>query len=582
MGLPANGEYWPPRTWSNILDFYARWDAWYTDDTDALQWLYATTRVQTHTSMWAQVRRFFVGSPTPQTTMQRPVKVHVPVASGIARLGSQIMFSEMPAIQFGDGDRDTDDKGLPAGAAKTATSRLTELLNDEAHAALLEGAEYRTAHGGVFHKVAWNREIVPEGPYIDTVAADAAIPTFQSGRLASVIFWSDLTPISGDDHRYKLLEEHTPGRIEYGLYAASNPKQLGTRVPLTDHPDTAYLASQMDAESGIPTGSKLLTAVYVPNSRPNGMLRKDPIGRDLGKSAFDGSEYLLDQLDETYTSWMRDIRLGRARLMVSKNVLDVGTPGQGTTFDSDREFFVQLGEAVGSLNPGGTGTGAHGSVQGFMEMYQPNIRFQEHMQTAVHLLAKTYQACGFSPQTFGDAGEVAVTATEVTARQSLTSLTRSAGVMYYKPQLRRLFACLLDVDKFVFGGPGRGEAFPDIEFPDAETIAPEVQARTLQLLTQAEAVSLETKVKMLHDDWEQDQVDAEVTKIKGDLSLLPDPTMAHLWAAQSDNGSLTGGVPFSAQDGSQVDPAVVKQATKAAQAVNAQEKAADRGTGNPN
>lgn len=576
MTLPANGALWPPQEWANVLEFLQRWDAWYTDDTDALQWLYATTRVQTHTSMWAQVRRFFVGSPTPQTTMQRPVKFHVPVASGIARLGSQIMFSEMPAIQFGDGDQDADDKGLTGGAAKTATSRLTELLTDEAHAALLEAAEYRVAHGGVYVKVAWNTEIAPEGPFLDVVSQDAAIPTFMSGRLASVIFWSELAPIPNVAMRYKLLEEHTPGRIEFGLYAASNPKMLGTRVPLDEHPDAAYLAGMVDDNSGIQTGSKLLTAVYIPNAKPNGMLRKDPIGRDLGRSAYDGSEYLFDQLDEAYTSWMRDIRLGRARLMIPKGLLDVGNPGQGAIFDSDREFFVELGQQVGSLNTGAT----TGKVDSFLQMFQPNIRYKEHLDTVVHLLAKTYQACGFSPQTFGDAGEVAVTATEVTARQSLTSLTRSAGVMYFRPQLRRIFAALMDVDQYVFRGPGRGDAFPDVEFADAETIAPEVQARTLQLLTLAEAASVETRVRMLHDDWDDEQVTAEVTKIKADLSMLPDPTMAHLWAAQADNGSITGGVPFSSQTGAQVstDPAVAKTDST----LNADEKATGRGTGQPN
>lgn len=579
MALPDNGALWPPQQWGTVLDSLERWDAWYTDDVDALSWLYATTRVQSHSSMWAQVRRFFVGTPTPQTTAQRPVKFHVPVASGIARLGSQIMFSEMPAVQFGDGDADTDDKGLTGDAAKRATSRLTELLNDEAHAALLEAAEYRVAHGGVFLKVAWNKDVEPDGPFLDVVAADAAIPTFASGRLRSVIFWSELSDIPHNSSKYRLLEEHTTGRIEFGLYAAANPKTLGRRVPLTDHPETEFLATMMDDAGGMVTGSNLLTAVYIPNAKPNGMLRKDPIGRDLGRSAFDGAESLFDQLDEVYTSWMRDIRLGKARIMVPKGLLDVGAPGQGTTFDADREVFTELAAAVGSLNPGTGGAAPQGAAQSFIHTYQPNIRFQEHMQTAVHLLAKTYQACGFSPQTFGDAGEVAVTATEVTARQSLTSLTRSAGVMYFRPQLRRIFAALMDVDRQVFAGPGRGDALPDIEFADAETIEPEVQARTLQLLTLAEAVSLETRVKMLHDDWDQEQVDAEVVKIKADLSMLPDPTTAHLWAAAADNGSITGGVPFSSQTGVQVptDPAV-QQTDKT---LNASERNADRGTGQP-
>lgn len=549
MTLPADGEYWPPTRWSTSLAALARYDAWYTDDLEALQYLYATTNLQQATSVWSQVRRFFWGSPTPQTTTERPVKMHVPVAATIARLGAQVLFSELPGVQFGDGDHDQDDQGLTGPQGKTVEERLVELLDDDAHAALIEADEYRNAHGGVFVKVAWNRDVA-DGPFLDVIATDAAVPTFTNGRLRSVIFWTQLASIDGDKNTYRLLEEHTVGRIEFALYQSRSSKTIGMRVPLTGHPDTEYLAAMLDDDSGITTGSTLLTAVYVPRSRPNGRLRRDPVARDLGRSAYDGVEDLFDRIDEAYTSWIRDIRLGRARIVVPKGFLTIPGPGKGAVFDSDQEIFTPVGEQVGSLNVG-TGTG---SVESFITMFQPNIRFKEHLETVTHLIAKAYQACGYSPQTFGDAGEVAVTATEVTARQSLTSLTRATGVMYWKPQLKKLYAALLDVDRHVFAGPGRGEALPNIEWSDSETIAPEVQARTLQALVLAEAVSLYTRVGMLHEDWDADQIDAEVDRIRNDLSMLPDPTMAHLWAAQADNGSITGGADFKSATGVVVDP----------------------------
>jgi hypothetical protein len=36
----------------------------------------------------------------------------------------------------------------------------------------------------------------------------------------------------------------------------------------------------------------------------------------LGRSDFSGLEISLDTLDEAHASWMRDIRLGKARLIV--------------------------------------------------------------------------------------------------------------------------------------------------------------------------------------------------------------------------------------------------------------------------
>lgn len=537
MPLPDSGEMWPPANLGNVLAGIERFDAWWTGDVDALSWLYATNRLQTSTSIWGQVRRFFWGTPTAQTTTQRPNKMHVPVAADIARMASQVVFAVMPDAHFGDMDGDADDAGLTDTTGRAATERLTELLDDRAHAATLEAGEMRAAHGGSYLKIAWDEDVA-DAPYMLAVAADAAVPTFRAGRLVSVIFWSDLAPLDGDGGSYKLLELHEKGRIQYGLYRGSSARELGMPVPLTDHPDAAYLADIVDADASVPTGSDLLTAVYLPWTKPNGRLRKDPAARDWGKSAFDGVEDLFDQIDEVYTSWMRDIRLGKARIVVPKGLLDVGAAGQGAIFDADREVFTELGEQVGSLNT----SNSKGNVESFIKEFQPNIRYKEHMETLVHLLARTYQACGFSPQSFGDAGEVAVTATEITARAGLTQLTRQSSVMYCRPELSHIFAALLDVDKFVFNGPGRGDALPDVEWSDTDKVDPKVVADTILALVNAEAISLFERVSAQHDDWDDDQINAEVDRIREDYSMLPENKANFLWAATAATGSATGGV----------------------------------------
>jgi A118 family predicted phage portal protein len=541
MPLPDSDLQWPPEKFAHAFDAMARHDAWYSNDVEALGYLYSVTNLQQSTSLWGQVRRWFWGTPTPQLTTQRPNKMHVPVASSIAAMAANVVFSQMPDVRFGDNDdHDEDDEGLTAESKKAATKRIGEILDDRAHAMLLEAGELRFAHGGSFVKVAWDEEVSEDGPYLLTVAADAAVPTFRGRRLLSVIFWSELAPIEGDKFSYKLLEQHEKGRIEFGLYQGSSAKQLGVRVPLTEHPDTAYLADLVDADSAIVTGSKLLTAAYLPWARPNGRLRKDTGARDLGKSGLDGVEDLLDQIDEAYTSWMRDIRLGKARIIIPKGLIEAGPAGQGGIFDADREVFTETGEMVGSMNP--QANGGKGAVESFIQMFQPNIRWQEHLQTVTHLLSRVYQAAGFSPQSFGDAGEVAVTATEVTARENLTTLTRQASIMYCRPELRDLFAALMDVDQRVFNGPGRGEALPDVEWPDTDTIDPKVIADTILSLVNAEAISLYERVAMQHQDWDAEQINTEVTRIREDYSMMPENKPGFLWAAAAGNGSDTGGV----------------------------------------
>ena len=554
MPLPTSNTAWPPIQFQKAYEQFAVDDAWYTSDEEALEWLYAVNRLQTKTSIWGQVKRFFWGSPTPMTSTQRPVKMHVPVAAEVSRMSSQILFGQMPEVGFnepetakptGKTEPDPDAPAKPKTPLQIATERLTEILDDSAHATLLQGAEYASAHGGVYVKVTWDQDIVPDKPFLETIASDAAVPTFRSGRLVEVNFWRELAPLTGSNQVFKLVENHSIGRISWGLYAASADNELGIVVPLTDHPDVAYLADIVDGEAGIDTGSDLLTAVYVPNIAPNGAWRKFPGMSALGRSDYAGAEDMFDDLDETYTSMQRDFRLGRARMLVPKGLLNTGTPGQGSIFDSNQEIFVEAGQQVGSYNP----TAATGSADAFFQYFQPNIRTTEHLAKIVHLLSRIYQACGFSPQSFGDAGEVAVTATEVTAREKLTMLTRQAKILYWRPQLQAIFAALMDVDEFAFNGPGRGGELPDIEWTDAAAQDPLVLAQTLSALNTSESASIWTRVQMLHEDWDDDQIGEEVARIREDYSMLPDPTQQALWAAQSETGSTSGGVAFTSAGG---------------------------------
>ncbi len=531
MVMPTNNQVWPPISQNQIQDAYQRMDAWYSGDEEALSWLYSTNRLQSHTSLWGQVKRMFWGTPIPQQQSQRPVKIHVPLPAEIARMSAAQLFAEMPTTHLGDMDGDSDDKGLTsAKQGKVLSQSLSDILDDNAHAELLQAAELAAVFGGVYLKVEWDTT-VDDKPFITSVPPDNAIPTFGlGGHLQSVIYWTQLPPIDGVNLEYKLLEEQTPGRIEYALFEARDTHSLGVRVPLTTHPMTANI--HVDPQSGITTGSQLLTSVYIPNLRPNRTMRNVPAAYHLGRSDYAGAESLFDSIDEAYTSWMRDIRLGKARVFVNRDLLTIGKPGEGSVMNMDQEIFTPLNQAPGStLNQ-----------SKMFETFQPAIRWQEHENTCQDLVERAYAACGYSAATFGSAGDVAMTATEAQAREKLTMLTRSSKMLYWRPQLRRLYAALMDVNQYVFNGPDRGQALPDVEFPDGASDAPSIVASTLNLLNQAESASIKTRVGMLHPDWDDEQVKDEVAQITQDYSMLPDPKESNLWAAVAANGSNTGGV----------------------------------------
>src|SRR5690606_16963019 len=115
----------------------------------------------------------------------------------------------------------------------------------------------------------------------------------------------------------------------------------------------------------LPAGMEGTLAIrYVPNARPNRAFRAHPIGTYLGRSDYAGAEGLMDALDEAYTAWHRDIRLGKARGIVPEEWLE-RVDGTGVLkFDEDKEFFVGL-----SADP---------QTQIQPQMFQPAIRYQEH------------------------------------------------------------------------------------------------------------------------------------------------------------------------------------------------------------
>lgn len=560
MPLPETGTglEWPPASHQQALSDMQVNDAWYAGDIDALETLYATSRLIRKSSIWGQVQRRFYGTPVPGQQAQRPVKLHLPIPAEIARISSQILYGEMPKIAFEDLDQDGDtDSGedLPETVRHAMNTRLIDILDDSVHAALLEGGELGAALGGNYLRVTWDQSVVPDKPFITAVAADAAIADFRYRRLTGVTFWSDLEPLNGTPGTFRLLERHDPGRIEYGLYHAMTNGQLGTRIPLTEHPYTAPLADIVDGDSGVLTGSTLLTAVYIPNVKPQRMRRKDPVASNYGRSDYEGVEDLFDAFDETYTAWMRDIRLGKSRIFASPDIVDTGTPGQGASFDADKEVFVPV-----KKGPGALGSPAAGSTNGanYVQAQQFTIRWQEHQSTAQAILEQIFIAAGYAPATFGlDSGHTrTVTATEVQAREKLTMLTRGAKLLYAKPEIQRLIGALMDVDQHVFNGPGRDGVLPEVQFPDAAAPSIDALAQTLQLLRAAEAASTETLVQMLNPDWEPDQVAAEVARIGNEAPktpALPDPaslTGADFAANGPDGADGYPGDRFSAADGS--------------------------------
>jgi hypothetical protein len=506
MSLPSGGP-WPPPPHGIALAQQSMWSAWYVGDPETLASVYGAVSgmighdfFQRQGGILPAIARLFWGRPT--VSGQRRAKLHVPLAADIATASADLLFSEPPQFLIA-GEAEAKKTAGKNYTPSKAQARLDEILNQGTfHATLLEAAELVAALGGGWLQQVWDTQDA-QHVMINTVPADFAIGEWRWGKLDAVTFFTEYMD-AGDSSKsrvYRHLEKHEPGRILHGLYLGDG-KSLGHPEPLADHPSTLPYAGLIDEEGGIATGVKGLTAAYIPNMKPQRRWRKIEELSDMGRSDYDGVEPLMDALDEAYTSWMRDLRLGKARLMVPEEYLKDLGKGQGAAFEEDQEIFTQL-----KMLP------KEKSAENITAQ-QFQIRVNEHKATADQLIDHILESAGYSLSTFGRGGEAMKTATEVVSRERQSERTRDKKTRYWSQGFEPFLTTWLEVDALVFGSGAKGEV--TVQWPDASQPDREVLARTSETLRRAEAASTLTLVRMQHPDWTEEQITEEVAAIQAE------------------------------------------------------------------
>jgi A118 family predicted phage portal protein len=533
MPLPLGGDKaaWPPADAAGAYMRFAEHSAWYDGSPLALAAFYGgyggsqmggqalgffnqNLTYPEPTNLAAPLwRRFMFWSKQPTTPVTR-FRLHVPLAADIAARSADLLFSQSPSLRIPEAhlSNATDD-------AKASQDRLDEIADEsDIFTTLLEAAEVTAALGGGYLRAGWDKEL-SDAPFITAVHADSALPEFRWGRMVAVTFWRIVA--QQDERVWRHLERHELGRVLHGLYVGDN-RHLGRPAPLTESPATAdlvpYLTDGNAVETGLPDR---LTAVYVPNMRPNRADRGSPLGR----SDYAGIEGLMDSLDETYSSWMRDIRLGKGRIIVSKDYLHSEGKGRGAGFDIDREAFEAL-----DVDP----------VKGIgITPVQFAIRTKDHADTAADLVERIVAGAGYSGSTFGLKGEGTIkTATEIAAREQLSLVTRAKKATYWQRPVREILTTLLMLDSLLFGGPSFTQ--PDVIFADSVRNDAKETATTVGLLRTAAAASTETLVRMVHPEWGDDQVATEVAAITDSIGKPP-PTVGASPISADATGDPSGG-----------------------------------------
>jgi A118 family predicted phage portal protein len=487
--LPAESIAWPPLavvdTWNEI----AVHDAWYSGDTTKLASAYSsangyrTTSGPSSPGVIEQVRRFFWG--TSQSGTQTPYRLHIPLASDIATKSADLIFSEPPDIKVKD---------------KTTQKRIEAIVKTGINTTLLEAAEIAAALGGVYLKIDWDKSQFDE-PIVSAVHPDCAWPKFSWGRMVSVIFCDTVHADATQVWRH--LQEYGKGYIEHGLYIGT-PESLGRQVPLTERSETEPFASLVDPQSRISTPENLMLAWYIPNMRPNRKRRGSPDGR----SDYQTVEPIFDALDEAWTSWMRDLRLGVARLIAPESYLQNLGAGKGASFNLNQEVWTGI-NSMPSLDKGGSE----------ITQSQFNIRVAEHSQTCLEITEIAIRTAGYSAQSFGLTSEVAATATEIQNRERQSFITRGKKIKYCEPPLYSLIEALLIVDNEIYRNKNNSDELV-IKFGDSVQEDALKTSQTIAALHAAQAISIETGVRMGDPQMEDADVLIEVQKIKEETGVL--------------------------------------------------------------
>lgn len=394
----------------------------------------------------------------------------------------------------------------------TDTTELNDHISQLVTAAgvgsiLLEAAELASGLGGVYLRPVWDHEAAPH-PILTVMDQDAGIPEFRWGQLVAVTFWSEIDRDGAQVVRH--LERYEAGQILHGVYIG-NDQTLGVRGDLKSFQATKALAAA-DTDGVIdltPYGIEQLPVAYVPNVLPNRMRRKHVIGRWLGRADTAGLESEMSALDESWSSLIQDVELGKRRIIVPDEFLDHRGRGQGDTFSTDREIFSPL-----DYDPQGNGKP--------IEAIDFAIRSSDHLAVANELHKQILTSAGISAQALGaDSSTTARTATEIASIDSLSLRTTSKKRRYWAPAISHAIHMMLLIDKHMFGANIAPER-PRVEWPEIDPDEDAI-AQRLNLWSVSQSASMETRVQTLHPDWSTEEVAGEVDRIKADNAVGDDP-----------------------------------------------------------
>lgn len=274
--------------------------------------------------------------------------------------------------------------------------------------------------------------------------------------------------------------------IENELYRSNEANVVGKLVPLQSNKTYANLESRTVFE-----GLSRPQFVYL---KPFGMNNKD-ISSPLGLSIFDNAHTTLKQINDTYDQFNWEIRMGRRKVAVPKDMVKVNIDENGKftrTFDPEEGVYISTGTT---------------SEDGRIQDMTSDIRSDSYI-TSINQFIKTYELqTGLSAGTFSFDAQGLKTATEVVSENSMTYQTRNSHLNNVERAIQELIISILELAKATGLFVGEIPALDDVNLNFDDGVFTD-KAAQLDYYSKAVAAGLQSKQRAIMKILNVDEVEA--------------------------------------------------------------------------
>lgn len=499
MPMPAPNSEWPPKEYATAFETIRQDDAQLSGRLDVINKRRSRQnktpyrhRSQLNGGLVGTASRFMLGKPQPERPKSHLITHHLPIAEQLTTALADFMAGKPPSAALDPKD---------AGNTK-AEEALDRLVSSDKFSSDWWNAVYRAGSlGWVYGRVVWNQAVQPD-PWIEWVDADGGMAEFENGRQCAVTFW-DVFPADKGKDVYRLLQRHTPGQIEYGLYKGTEDN-IGMPVPFTEHPKAAHIAELDGLVEGttILTGTEGITANMLSNYRPRQEWRHQPLLRYYSVSDVSRGGTLFENIDHNWSQLQHEVEAARGRLFIDEALLNSDGPGKGSYFDWFRDIY----EAAPGLDADSKPT---------FEQIQFDMRVAEYLQLVDASTRKAVSALGLSPFTVDMDPQASgqMTATETKARTKRTRSTAETKGRHERAHLSSLLTAWLQMDADLNGYTAPQHPVI-VSLPDQIEVSEEEIAANVSSVYSNGLSSLVRAVAKLHPEWTPEEITREVELIK--------------------------------------------------------------------